>query len=421
MPVDDLALAYVQLTLNINEHHDGYVDAFYGPKEWLSNIQKWPLEVLAQEADTLYQKVTALEQSLHSLDPKTKCRIHSLKCHLLAAKTFIAQLQGHTQSFDEESRALYNAISPHHSESDFDTLLAELDALLPKGNNSQQNLNQRLTAYRSQFIIPKEHIATVFNTAINKARALTLQHIPLPENENFDVELVTDQVWSAYNWFKGDSYSLIEVNTDFPIYIDRAVDLACHEGYSGHHVFNSLIEQNLYKKNGWVEYSIYPLFSPLSFLAEGSANYGIEVVFDQTTRQAFEQDVLFPLAGLDATEVPRYYEVLAVLQKLSYVDNMVARRYLDGEIDAEQAVSLLMKYALTDEKKSTQRLKFIEQNRSYVINYNLGQDMTKAYVERIVQQQIKALDSVSSTQVTAIRWAIFADLLRNPRCASLLK
>ena len=421
MPVDDLALAYVQLTLNINEHHDGYVDAFYGPKEWLSNIQKWPLEVLAQEADTLYQKVTALEQSLHSLDPKTKCRIHSLKCHLLAAKTFIAQLQGHTLSFDEESCALYDAISPHHSEPDFDTLLAELDAVLPTEHNGQQNLNQRLTAYRSQFIIPKEHIATVFNTAINKARALTLQHIPLPENENFDVELVTDQVWSAYNWFKGDSYSLIEVNTDFPIYIDRAVDLACHEGYPGHHVFNSLIEQNLYKKNGWVEYSIYPLFSPLSFLAEGSANYGIEVVFDQTTRQAFEQDVLFPLAGLDATEVPRYYEVLAVLQKLSYVDNMVARRYLDGEIDAEQAVSLLMKYALTDEKKSTQRLKFIEQNRSYVINYNLGQDMTKAYVERIVQQQIKALDSVSSTQVTAIRWAIFADLLRNPRCASLLK
>ena len=94
MPVDDLALAYVQLTLNINEHHDGYVDAFYGPKEWLSNIQKWPLEVLAQEADTLHQKVTGLEQSRHSLDPKTKCRIHSLKCHLLAVKTFIAQLQG---------------------------------------------------------------------------------------------------------------------------------------------------------------------------------------------------------------------------------------------------------------------------------------------------------------------------------------
>ncbi|OUL56510.1 hypothetical protein [Pseudoalteromonas ulvae] len=421
MPVDDLALAYVQLTLNINEHHDGYVDAFYGPKEWLSNIQKWPLEVLAQEADTLYQKVTALEQSRHSLAPEAKCRIHSLKCHLFAAKTFIAQLQGHTLSFDEESCALYDAISPHHSEPDFDTLLAELDAVLPTEHNGQQNLNQRLTAYRSQFIIPKEHIATVFNTAINKARALTLQHIPLPENENFDVELVTDQVWSAYNWFKGDSYSLIEVNTDFPIYIDRAVDLACHEGYPGHHVFNSLIEQNLYKKNGWVEYCIYPLFSPLSLLAEGSANYGIEVVFSQATRMAFEQDVLFPLAGLDASEVPRYYRILAILQKLSYVDNMVARRYLDGEIDAEQAISLLMKYALTDEKKSTQRLKFIEQNRSYVINYNLGQDMTKAYVERIVQQQIKALDSVSATQITAIRWAIFADLLRNPRCASLLK
>lgn len=419
MSVDDLALAYVQLTLNINEHHAGYVDAFYGPKEWLSTIKKWPLEVLSHEADSLYLQLIHLEQS--KFCPQTLSRIHSLKCHLLAAKTFIAQLQGHTLCFDQESQALYDAISPQHTEQDFELLLGQLDSLLPPETEADSSLNQRLNTYRSQFIIPKEHIATVFNAAINKARELTSHFIALPENECFDVELVTNQVWSAYNWFKGNSYSLIEVNTDFPIYIDRAVDLACHEGYPGHHVFNSLIEQNLYKKNGWVEYSIYPLFSPLSFLAEGSANYGIEVVFDKNIRQEFERDVLFPLAGLDATEVPRYYKVLAVLHKLSYVDNMVARRYLDGEIKETQAIELLMKYALTDEKKSTQRLAFIKQNRSYVINYNVGQDMTKDYVERTLQQQMASLGTLTTQQVTAMRWAIFADLLRNPRCASMLK
>ena len=65
------------------------------------------------------------------------------------------------------------------------------------------------------------------------------------------------------------------------MYIDRAVDLACHEGYPGHHVYNVLLEKNLMRDRGWVEYSVYPLFSPQSLIAEGTANYGIEVAFPQ--------------------------------------------------------------------------------------------------------------------------------------------
>ena len=70
---------------------------------------------------------------------------------------------------------------------------------------------------------------------------------------------------------------MIQVNTDLPIFIDRAVDLACHEGYPGHHVYNMLMEKNLVRERGWMEFSVYPLFSPQSLIAEGSANFGIEV------------------------------------------------------------------------------------------------------------------------------------------------
>ncbi|MDP4982469.1 hypothetical protein [Pseudoalteromonas tunicata] len=421
MPLNQLATAYVQLTLNINEHHTGYVDAYYGPKEWQQGLTKLPLTELAIEAERLYQQITELAAKNHTTSQTWQLRLHSLEANLRAAKTFIAHLQGHTLSFDQESLALYDAVSPHYGEADFDTLLGQLDTLLPSSVTfgSSATLNQRLNDFRSQFIIPKQHIAKVFNAAIEKARELTAKHISLPAHENFNVALVTNQVWSAYNWFKGNSYSLIEVNTDFPIYIDRAVDLACHEGYPGHHVFNSLIEENLYLKNGWVEYCVYPLFSPLSLLAEGSANYGIEVVFDKKDRMTFEQNVLFPLAELDSSQVELYYQVLAVLHKLSYVDNMVARRYLDAEITHAQAIELLMKYALSDEKKSQQRLKFIEQNRSYVLNYNLGQDLTKAYVENQLAQVLPA--NATPLQVIDLRWQILTDLLRNPRCASMLK
>ena len=82
-------------------------------------------------------------------------------------------------------------------------------------------------------IIPKEKLDTVFQTAINECKKRTLQHIDLPPNERFTVEYVTGQPWGGYNWYKGNSYSVIQVNTDLPIFIDRAVDLAAHEGYPG--------------------------------------------------------------------------------------------------------------------------------------------------------------------------------------------
>ena len=72
---------------------------------------------------------------------------------------------------------------------------------------------------------------------------------------------------------------------DLPVYIDRAVDLACHEGYPGHHVYNVLLDKHLVRDRGWVEFSVYPLFSPQSLIAEGTANFGIDVAFPGRERR----------------------------------------------------------------------------------------------------------------------------------------
>jgi hypothetical protein len=40
------------------------------------------------------------------------------------------------------------------------------------------------------------------------------------------------------------------------------------------------------------------------------------------------------------------------------------------------------RYSLADPQRATQRLKFIEKYRSYVINYNIGKDMVESYIEK---------------------------------------
>ena len=215
--------------------------------------------------------------------------------------------------------------------------------------------------------------------------------------ERFTVEYVTSKSWSGYNWYQGDFRSLIQVNTDLPIYIDRAIDLACHEGYPGHHVYNALLEKHLVKDRGWIEYTVYPLFSPQSLIAEGTANYGIEVTFSRPERLGFEREVLFPLAG----SIPSASPSITTCSTWSIGCRMRATKRRGSTSTARSiapaAVAWLEKYAMYTKPRAEQRLKFIEQYRSYVINYNLGKDLVRAYVERRVGREKTPLRAGASS------------------------
>src|SRR5205823_10710639 len=218
---------------------------------------------------------------------------------------------------------------------------------------------ERYENWRKPFVIPKEKLDGVFQLANKECRSRTLAHVALPPNESFTVEYVTNKPWSGYNWYRGNFHSVIQVNTDLPIYIDRAVDLAAHEGYPGHHVYNLLLEKNLVRDRGWVEFSIYPLFSPQSLIAEGTANCGREVVFTKPERLEFARTVRFPAAGIAPSRAEEFYAVQDLVKELNYATNEAARRYVNGEIDANAAAAGVQKDALMDEKRAKQSARFI--------------------------------------------------------------
>jgi hypothetical protein len=318
--------------------------------------------------------------------------------------TRLKMLKGERLSFDDESRALYDATAPVIPESEFQRTLDELERRFP----GEGPLVERYDRWRQSFVIPKEKVDAVFRTAIEACRERTLKHLQLPADESFTVEYVTGKSWSGYNWYQGSFRSLIQVNTDLPIYVDRAVDLACHEGYPGHHVYNVLLEKNLVRDRGWMEFTVYPLFSPQSLIAEGTANYGIQVAFPGEERTAFEEKVLFPAAGLDPKRAAEYYEVQALVERLSYAGNEAARRYINGDFDKAQATAWLEKYALTPHDRAAQRVRFFDQYRSYVINYNLGKDMVRNFIEARAKGDGQK------------RWDAFGELLSSPRLPKAL-
>jgi len=403
--LNPIARRYVTLALGLGAHDPNYVDAYYGPDDLRTVARAESLTVaeIRSAADSL---IGILGDTVPPYsDSLIGSRHRYLRTQLGSMAARAGMLEGRRLSFDEEARVLYGVTPPDFEDAHFDSLLARLDSLLP----GRDRLVERFQRFRDRMVIPAARVDTVFRAAIAACRGRTRAHMELPEGERFDLEYVKGTPWNAYNWYKGNFHSLIQVNLDFPIPVDRAVDLACHEGYPGHHVYNASLEKALFRERGWVEISIYPLFSPQSLIAEGSANLGIDMAFSPSERVAFERDSLFPLAGLDTSLADRNAAVRTVYEELNYARNEVARGYLDGKLTKAAAVEAMSRYWLIARDNAAKQLRFINTYRSYVINYNLGRDLVADWVSH------QAGDSREE------RWRAFGALLSSPRLPGDLK
>ena len=403
-PLDVIASDYVKLSLEAGEREPEYVDAYYGSADWATAAKANPRSLAQLLADARTLKAATAAVDPKTLKPMDVRRRTFLLAMLTAAETRLAMANGRHFDFAEEARGLFGVAPDLKPLASYDPVLADIDTIVP----GDGPLWQRVNAYRESLAIPTDRLKPVMAAAINECRARTLAHIKLPADEHFTLEFVTKKPWGGYNYYKGNAVSVIQVNTDLPVLITRAVDLGCHEGYPGHHLLNMLLEQKLSRGRGWQEFTVLPLYSPMGFIAEGTANYGIELAFPGNEREAFEETVLFPLAGLDPAQAKRSAALAKAMQKLAGARFTIARDYLDGHLTREQAIAASQKYELLSRPRAEKSVGFFDHYRSYVINYGLGRDMAAATVE-------------AAGNSPAARWQAFETLLSEPTVAGDLR
>jgi len=412
--VNNIAESYVKLVLEVGLYDPDYVDTYYGPPEWRPSKdetrteEKFPYDQLREKVNQIIKQLGKIDQN--QFGGLEKLRYVFLMEQLSSVKARIDLLSGKRMSFDEESKALYGAVAPTYDEDYFQNILKKLDNALP----GEGDIYERFINYRKEFIIPKDKLDAVFKAAIDECRRRTLKYIELPENENVILEFVTDKPWVAYNWYKGNSFSLIQVNEDWLIHIDWGIGLASHEGYPGHHVNMTLLEKHLVKDMNWMEFSVSPLCSPQTLIAEGIAEYAtIDLLFPGSERVEFERKVLFPLAGLDPLKAEKYYEIIKLWDEvIRYrAEIEAARRYLDGKISKEETIAWVKKYCLCTPVEAELTVRALEVGRSYIINYSLGYDLIKNYIEK----------RGGTDENLQKRWALFHTLLSAPPTVSSLQ
>ena len=77
-------------------------------------------------------------------------------------------------------------------------------------------------------------------------------------------------------------------------------------------------------------------------------------------------------------------------------------------MDDKEAERWLRDYCLLTPKGATDYVRFIKKYRSYVINYNYGQDLVKHYIE----------NQVGAGDISQKRWQLFEQLLSHQLTAS---
>jgi len=369
--LDALAESYVKLVLAVGRHDALYVDAYYGPPAWQTEAARGepvPLPGLLATTRGLRRDLEAAE------GPADRKRY--LDKQLVAVEAHLRRLSGERMTLTEECRALYDADPPHHDVAEFQSTHDALLSLVP----GTGPLGPRIEALRKAVYIPGDKLEPTLRRALDLARSANAPFVNLPAGESFETVLVTGKPWGAYNWYLGDFKSRIELNTDLPTELNGLLGTMCHEGYPGHHVYNVLLEEKLVKRRGWVEYTVYPLYSPQSLLAEGTANVGIDIVFSDDERRKALTEVLAPVAGVPSEAVLALDRIREAAEPLEYVGGEAARMLLDeGRPEAEVA-AFISKWGLTTPEKAEKSVQFAKTYRSYVFNYSLGEDIVRDWI-----------------------------------------
>ena len=363
---DSLGEEFVRLALAIDEHLPGYVDSYFGPESWKQEAKdagKVPLEDLTRRTALLADGIT----QAGDLDRQRK---DFLSRQVTAMQMSLRLLCGDKVSLAEEVQAVYDVQPAWKDESNFEESHKALDQALPPGGS----LRDRLEQWKKSLEISLDQARELLPFVTDTLRERTRKKFALPTDESFEIEFVTDQPWSAYNWYQGEFRSRIEINLDEPLRIIDLPALIAHEAYPGHHTELVSKEQRLVREMNYMEHLLTLINSPSCVIAEGIATSALETLFSDSELEDWYREELLPRAGLAHIDPSRILEVHRAAEKGNGLWGNAVFMLHDQKKPTEEIKAYLIKYGLHTEKEADQAIRFISAplGGSYTFTYHVG-------------------------------------------------
>lgn len=389
--LDEAAERYVSIALAFDRLRPGEVDAYFGPAVHVEAARQ-----RARRPDVLLAEAEALASLLDRApfqDGGRRTRL-AADVQVLVAR-LQATVRGTRPSLVQEATGTYGLTLAPPAAVDVLAARAALDAALPAG----PALGARLATHRTRLVVPVDRRRDVFLRALEACRAATVPHWPLPADEHLDLAWTSSGA-AAWHRYLGGHRSRLDVNPAGVALLDASVDVACHEGYPGHHAQFVLHDRGAEDRLP-LEQQLVLLRSPAAVLREGAAQYGVQLAFPPEARRTLERDVLAPLAGVDVGDVERQQVLRPHLRVLERLVPVILGAWDRGDIDDEEAVRRLADEALVADAPSV--LRFAREHGAYVFAYT------------VARARVEGLVTAASDGTPEGAWRALRDLLAPPR------
>ncbi|MCC7181796.1 MAG: hypothetical protein IT177_25685 [Acidobacteria bacterium] len=385
-----VASRYIQLTRALAQHDPSLIDHWLiqppgdvGPRR--------PVLTLRGEADALADAVQDLVPATEGL---SRWRARSLLGQAHALQLAAQRLMGESAPFDAEARRGLGRAPSRADLFQVDRAREALERELP----GPGPLVERVAAFRARFVVRAADRDHVMRLALDECRAATRHEFGLPGDDGIELAFVEGLPWDAHARYLGGHRTRIEVNASRPLDLPRALRLACHEGYAGHHAQYIWMVDTLVGERGWEEFSLVPGFGPHLLVSEGAAEAGADLAMPLGHRIAVYRDRLAPAAGFpaggDLDRLARLEDHLAVFEPLI---GDIAREYLDNRINATTAKERLSREALVADTEGM--VLFIERRRSRLLAYSEGRRVVRAQLGGAGLAGLRALFTDRALQI----------------------
>jgi hypothetical protein len=367
--MDTISQHYVRMAFDMEQHIEGFVDAYFGPPELKEGgSPRPPADIVAD--------IVALRATVQASDYPEQRRRY-LDVQLRGMETSARKLAGEELSYRDEVRRCFDIEPTHTPEAVFEAAISTMDELLPGTGTVQE----RMEAWKKRYEVPPTIAQQMIERIAAEARARTAELVALPADEGVNFALVQDKPWSGYNWYLGAMRSLVEINTDLPIRANGLLDLVCHEAYPGHHTEHALKEQHLFRGQGWGEQSIQLINTPECVISEGIATLAADVIFGEDGA-AWAAEQIYPLGGI-VGDPERERQLGAASWALRALSGNAALLLHEQQADPEEVVQYIMRYGLRSEREARQSLRFISTPlwRAYIFTYHAGRELLSRWLD----------------------------------------
>jgi hypothetical protein len=366
--LDAIAERYVRAALKLSQHDPSLVEQWRGPESWNPGPRR-PVAELEDEVDALHDHIRTAASDISSA--VEYARVQYLAGQIRGLRYAIGRQLGRAATIDDQAREEFGVALPPFDRAAIQHVHQQLERALP----GDQPLAERVATLRKAITVPRERRLAVLTKAVDACRAAMPGSLSLPAGERVELVFKSGLGWDAFARYQGQHRTDIEINDDGELDVSRAVRLACHEAYPGHHVQHLLIDR-LFGERQHPELLLTPGFGPHLLWSEGAAEAGADLALPRDERAALYRTTLFPIAELDASRIEQLVQVEDLLNDLLPVVTDVARQYLANELSQEKAVERLTHEALVANPRGT--LAFIEQRRARALVYGEGRRIVYA-------------------------------------------